>query len=128
MQAEFAIHCADLSRLDQARMRDQYRVQRPFELFAPKCEKAMQLGEIGVKVVVLPNVGLQQPEVIGSPVENACGRQPVAFELTPEILATHLVLHSGWTIDLTFLVLPLQAQKVNKLFIINALAALVTVC
>jgi hypothetical protein len=66
--------------------------------------------------------------MIGTPIKNTRGRETIALELASEVVATHLVLHAGWTIDLTFPKFRLQAQNVNKLFNIKALAALMTIC
>ena len=62
--------------------------------------------------------------MIGTPVEDVRGRQPVTGKLTPEVTAGHLVLQSAETQILRHATVPLQAQKVNKLFIIKALAAM----
>ena len=50
-------------------MRDRDRMQDTFERFLPKLQKAQQLGEIWVEVVVLPDVALQQPGMIRAPVQ-----------------------------------------------------------
>ena len=46
----------------------------------------MQLGKFGKQIVVLPDVGLQQPAVIGTPIQNVRGRQAVATDLFAKIL------------------------------------------
>jgi hypothetical protein len=50
METENAIHCFDLGGSDEAGMHNSDRMQDTFERF----QKALQLGEIWVEVVVLP--------------------------------------------------------------------------
>jgi hypothetical protein len=42
-------------------MRDRDRMHDTFERFLPEIQKTLQLREIWAEVVVLPDVGLQQP-------------------------------------------------------------------
>src|SRR5581483_1347933 len=86
VQAEFAVDRAKLRRLDQLAVRDAHRVQRTFELFLPEGEEAMQLREFRKQVVVLPDVGLQQPAMIGAAIQDVRGGQTVATDLLAEIL------------------------------------------
>ncbi len=69
MQAKFVVDGAELGWLDQIAVRDAHGVQRAFQFFLPERQKTMQLGEFREQVVVLPNVGLQQPAMIGTAVQ-----------------------------------------------------------
>jgi hypothetical protein len=69
-------------------------MQRAFELFLPEREEALQLGKFGEQIVILPDVGLQQPAVIGTPIQNVRRRQAITTDLFtvslqafPELLA-----------------------------------------
>jgi hypothetical protein len=64
MEPENAIHCFDLGGSDEAGKRNSDRMQTTFERFRPNLQKALQLGEIWVEVVVLPDVALQQPGMV----------------------------------------------------------------
>ena len=59
MKPENSIHCLDLDRFDEPGMRNRDRMQDTFERFLPKLQKTLQLREIWVEVVVLPDVGSQ---------------------------------------------------------------------
>ena len=63
MQPEHAVDRLDLRRLDQLGMRDGHRDQRPFQLVLPERQEILQRRKFREQVVVLPDVGLQQPEV-----------------------------------------------------------------
>ena len=69
MKPENAIHCFDLDRLDEVGMRNRDRMQDTFETFPPKLQ-TLQLREIWVEVVILPDVALQQPGVVRAPVQD----------------------------------------------------------
>jgi hypothetical protein len=62
--------------------------------------------------------------MIGAPVEDVRGGEPITGELSPEITIGHLVLQLAETQILRHMTVPLQAEKVNKMFIIKALVAL----
>ena len=70
MQPENAIRCFDLDRFDKAGMRNLDRMQDIFEKFLPKFQKALQLGEIWVEIVVRSDVTLQQPGMVGAPIQD----------------------------------------------------------
>ena len=70
MEPENAIHCFDLDRFDEVGMRNSDRMQDTFERFLPKLQKALQLREIWVEVVVLPDITLQQPGMVRAPVQD----------------------------------------------------------
>src|ERR1700691_6797409 len=91
MQPELAVHGADFRRLDQAHVRHRHRVQRALKLLQPEIEKFVQLREVWAKVVVLPDVSLKKPGVIGPTIEDVGGRQSVAFELPAKVLRIHIV-------------------------------------
>jgi len=70
MKPENAVYRFDLDRFDEAGMRNGDRMQDAFERFPPELQKALQLREIWVEVVVLPNEGLQQPGMVRAPVQD----------------------------------------------------------
>src|SRR5215469_9253366 len=86
MQSEFAADRLEFGRLDELAVRDAHRVQRPFEFLLPKAQETMQLGKLGEKIIVLPDVGLQQPAMIGTPIQYVRGRQAITTDLFTEIL------------------------------------------
>jgi len=86
MQAKFAVDGPKFGRLDQLAVRDAHGMQRPFQLFLPESQKTMQLGEFREQVLVLPNVRLQQPTMIGTAVQDVRSRQAVTSYLFTEIL------------------------------------------
>src|SRR6185295_11396921 len=53
-------------------------------------EKARELGEQWRQVVFLPEVGLQHRRMVRHSVEDIGCRQPVAFQLQPEVQRDHL--------------------------------------
>ena len=73
MQPENAIHRFDLGRFDEAGMRDRDRMHDTFERFLPEFQKTVQFREIWAEVVVLPDVGLQQPGMVRAPVQDVRG-------------------------------------------------------
>ena len=81
MQPELAVDRLQLGRLDQLAMRHLHRMQRPFQLLLPEGQEALQLGEFGEEIVILPDVGLQKPIVVGTPIQNVRRRQAVAVDL-----------------------------------------------
>ena len=89
MQPENSVDRLDLGRLDQARMRDHDGMQRPLDRFLPEGQEAVQLREIRAQVVILLDIGLQQPRMIGAPVQDLGGGQAVAFHLTTKVLRGH---------------------------------------
>jgi hypothetical protein len=68
VQPEFAVHRFELGGLDQLAMRDAHRMQRALELLLPEGQEAVQFGKFGEQIVVLPDIRLQQPAMIGPPV------------------------------------------------------------
>jgi hypothetical protein len=59
MEPEKYHHCFDLDRLDKRGMRNGDRMHDAFERFLPNLQKALQLREVWVQVVVLPDIALQ---------------------------------------------------------------------
>src|SRR5262245_7338889 len=86
VQPEFPVDCLEFAGLDELAMRDAHRMQWPLKLFHPECQEAVQLGKFGKEIVVLPDVGLQQPAMIGTPIQNVRGRQAITTDLSTEIL------------------------------------------
>jgi hypothetical protein len=70
MKPENVTHCFYLDRFDEPGMRNSDRMQHTFERFLPKLQKALQLREIWVEVVVLPDVALQPSGMVGAPVQD----------------------------------------------------------
>ena len=60
VEAEFAVDCFELGRLDELAMRHLHRVQRALKLFLPEVQELLQFGELRKQVVVLPDVALEQ--------------------------------------------------------------------
>src|ERR1700693_1405340 len=89
MEPENAIHRFDLGRFDQAGMRDRDRMHDTFERFLPEIQKTLQFREIWAEVVVLPDVGLQQPGMVGAPVQDVHGGYAVPIYLLLKILRDH---------------------------------------
>src|SRR5262245_56205499 len=124
VQPEYAVHRPDLGGLDQARMRDRHRMQRPFELLQPEGEEAVEDRELGAQIVVLPDVGLQQRRIIGHPVENMSRGEPVALELPSKVICRHAGPPDESRItSLREFVSSLQVKKMKYVFNIKALAA-----
>jgi hypothetical protein len=61
-------------------------MQRAFQLFSPEGEEALQFGEFGEEIVILPDVRLEQPAMVGAPIQNMRGRQAITTDLSTEIL------------------------------------------
>jgi hypothetical protein len=74
-----------LSWFDQLVMRHAHRVQWSLELLHPERQKTMQLGKFWKEIVVLPNVGLKQPAMIGTPIQDVRSRQAITTDLSTEI-------------------------------------------
>src|SRR5271170_3921743 len=89
VQPEFRADCLKFRRLDQARVGDGDRVQQALELARPEIQEFLQLGKMGMQVVLLPNEILQNPGMVRHVVEDARRRQAVPFELAAEVGAGH---------------------------------------
>ena len=87
MQSEFAASIA-LSSAGLISLQCATRTEwsGPSSFSCQEVKEAVQLGKFGEQIVVLPDVGLQQPAMIGSPIQNVRGRQAVATDLVAEIL------------------------------------------
>ena len=66
-------------------------MKQAVQLPRPEIEKLLQLGEMRVQVVLLPDVGLQDSGMIGHSVQDVGGRQTEPFELPTEVWAHHAV-------------------------------------
>src|SRR5689334_9640015 len=86
VQSEFAADRLELRRLDQLAVSHLHGMQWPLKLFLPEREKTLQLRKLGEQIVILPDVGLQQPAMIGTPVQDVGGRQAITTDLFTEIL------------------------------------------
>jgi len=58
MQSKLAVDGAKIGRLDQTRMGDRDRVQRPFKGLQPEVEEFVERRESRAEVVILPDIGL----------------------------------------------------------------------
>src|SRR5215472_3180600 len=122
MQPKLAVDRSDLGRPDQPRMRDGDRVQRPFKGLQPEIEELVERRKGRAEIVILPDIGLQEPGMIRPPVENIGSRQPIALELSAKILRHHSALHPAiGNVQVTRS--SRQASKLRNLFIFKALAA-----
>src|SRR5262245_39065960 len=91
VQSELAVDRLELRRLNQPAVSHAHRMQWPFKLFLPEREKTLQLGKVGEQIVILPDVGLQQPAIIGTPIQDVRRRQAITTDLFTEILRNHFV-------------------------------------
>src|SRR5436305_1732658 len=80
------IHGAQLGRLDQFGMRDGDGKQGALELPFPKGEEILQRRKVWKQVIVLPDVGLQQPVTIRPTVHDFRRRQTIAKDLLAKAL------------------------------------------
>ena len=97
MQPEFAAERFDLGRLDQLRnVRYHHAMQRPVEHYPPERQDFDQDRKIRRKVVVVPNIGLQQARVIRQMIENTRGGKPISRELLDKIRRRLICLDPFW--------------------------------
>ena len=89
VQAEHPVDGPDLRRPQQPGVRHRHGVQRPLQVLAPKREEFLQHRKLRPDVVLLPNIGLQQPRVIRPAVEDPGGGEPIALKLAAKILRDH---------------------------------------
>jgi hypothetical protein len=66
-------------------------MQRPLELLHPERQKALQLGKFWKEIVVLPDVGLQQPAMVRTPIQDVRGRQTITTDLLASGLGEQVV-------------------------------------
>src|SRR5688572_15661555 len=95
VQPEDAVRGAEVRRLDQLLVGDDDLEQRSLQLGLPEGQEALQRRELGKEVVILPDVGLQQPFVVRTPVKDLRGGQPIADDLLLKVrrnLSNHGVL------------------------------------
>src|SRR5215469_9237248 len=94
MQPKLAVDRSDLGRPDQPRMRDGDRVQRPFKGLQPEIEELVERRKGRAEIVILPDIGLQEPGMIRPPIENIRCRQPIALKLlTKDLLLAKILRH-----------------------------------
>jgi hypothetical protein len=86
MQPEFAVDGSELRRLDQLAVGHAHRMQRTLKLLFPEIEEAVEFGKFGKEIVVLPDIGLEQPMMIGTPIQDVRGGKAVTTHLLTEIL------------------------------------------
>src|SRR5262245_37533615 len=89
VQPEFAVDRPQLGRLDQPGVRHGDRMQNALERALPESQEALQLREIRAQVVLLPDVGLQQPRIVRPAIQDASGGQAIAAQLTLKVLRGH---------------------------------------
>src|ERR1700674_1056141 len=104
-------------------MGDHHRVQRPIELLLPESQEVMEDREIRAEIVILPDVGLQQPAMIGTPVVDVRRREPVSTDLTLKVFRDHGCSPVRRTYQCHVATRRFQAANMNKMFTISALAA-----
>ena len=108
---------------DQPMMGDPDGMQGARQLAFPKAQKTPQRGEIGGEIIVLPDVKLEQARMVGQMIMDLGSGQAIAIHLPAEVTALHLVLQAAETQTLRHMTVPLQYEKVNKLFTVKFLAA-----
>jgi hypothetical protein len=70
MQPKLAVDRSDLGRPDQPRMGDGDRVQRSLKGLQPEIEKFVERRKGRAEIIILPNIGLQEPGMIRPPIKN----------------------------------------------------------
>src|SRR5262249_11004857 len=97
----------------------------------PEPEESLQLREVGTDIVGLPDIGLEQPRVIGASIQDFGRRQAVAGQLLAKVLRSYRSHRRSpflTALNCVFPPRPLQAEELSKSSKINVLAALVVVC
>ena len=97
VEAEFAVDCFELGRLDEFVVRHLHRVQGAFKLGLPENQKSLQLGEVGEEVIVLPDVTLEQPVMVRPAVEDMRGSKTIPRHLFIKVLTDHASDLSCWS-------------------------------
>src|SRR5437868_15001413 len=100
-------------------MGHRHRMKGAIELLLPEREETLEHWEVGAEVVILPDIGLQQPGVIRTTIEDARGGQPVAPDLALEVFRDHECPPSGRT-QVCSAQDDSQTQNMNKMFTISA--------
>jgi hypothetical protein len=62
---KFPVDRAQIRRPDETRMGDGHRIEKAFEIAGPKIQELPQFREMRMQVMLLPNVILQDPGMIG---------------------------------------------------------------
>src|SRR6516162_3279209 len=89
VQPEHAVDGANFRRSDQTAVANRDRIEPPLELGLPKLQETLQLRKIRAEIVILPNIGLQQPGMVGSPIHDFGGCQAVSLHLSFEVRGDH---------------------------------------
>jgi hypothetical protein len=92
VETEDAVDRLNLGRLDQFAVRNLDRVQGTLELRLPEVQELLQYREIGENIVILPDVLLQEPPMVGPAIKNMCRREPVPEHLLFKVFGDHDVL------------------------------------
>src|SRR3954451_8877430 len=103
-------------------------MQRSLQLSLPEVQEPLQFREFGEEVVSLPDVSLQEPAVIRTPVQDLRRGQTIAFDLLLKVLRNHFRPPAKSGTSFRFPVRQLQAETVNKPLIIKALPAGLAAC
>jgi hypothetical protein len=85
VQPELAIQRPELGRFDELGMANHDTMQRPIELFAPKHQEFEQHRKLRREIIVLPDISLQQPRMIGQMIEDTRGGKPLSGKLLDKI-------------------------------------------
>src|SRR4051812_47290880 len=85
----------EFGRADQLRMGDGDGMERSSQFPLPEFQKIDEHREARSKIVVLPDISLQEHRMIRHPVEYLGRRQPVTLHLADEILGCHANSLSG---------------------------------
>jgi hypothetical protein len=80
MQTEHPVDRAQFCRLDHVGVRDHHRMQVALQGVLPEIEEPMKLRKGRAQIIRLPYIGLQQPRMIRTTIENVGGSQAVAGE------------------------------------------------
>src|SRR5262245_56532423 len=89
VQLEFTVDRIELRWLYQFAMRHAHGMQGAIQLVLPEGQEAAKLGKLWEQIVVLPDIGLQQPAMVGPPIQDVRGRQAVTKSLFAKIFRNH---------------------------------------
>src|SRR5258708_30113018 len=89
VQPELRADRLEFRRLDEACMSYRHRMKQAIEFARPEVEELLELGEMRMQVVLLPDEVLQNVRVIGHSIKDTGGRQSKPLELTAEVGAGH---------------------------------------
>src|SRR5208282_5009398 len=89
IERELLIDHAQFRGPDEPRVGDGHGMQKTLEVADPKIQELPELGKVRMQVMLLPNVILQNPGMVGQAVEDVGGREAVPFKLAAEVDADH---------------------------------------